>query len=281
LYKGLDLIGLQSESKENFTCIKTKYLFQTFRTIICIHDKRDAISNIIAKDKIWEERYLIKLFEFFLLYPHMNFIDVGANVGAYTMFVASLGRLVLAIECFKPNTDRIRNAVQIKKLQDKVTIIGNAIFSSSGYYLKMKSDPFNIGSQAIIVNSNVNQSNNDTSVVRTIRFDDILPLLEEKNIRDVVMKVDIQWSEIYLCLTGGKIFDYINIPVVIMEWDIGGYARYESHMRYILQFFFKRGYVPTADMCKILDEHDAFRSWPPDIYWMKIDRSKICRTGIQ
>ncbi len=270
----VNLIDLEKESKENISCIKTKYLLHIVQTTICLHDGRDAVSNIIAKEKIWEERYLIELFGFLIRYPQMNFIDAGANLGAYTMFAASFGRHVLAIECFKPNIDRIRKAVQIEKLQDKVTIIGNAIYAESGHYLKMKSDPFNVGSQAIIVNSNVNQSNNDTYVVKTIRFDDILPVLKEKNIRNAVMKVDIQWSEIYLCQTGSKVFDYVNIPVVLMEWDIG--ARHDERMRYVLKFFIGRGYVATADMCKLLDERDALRSWPSDIYWMKMNLSEIC-----
>jgi FkbM family methyltransferase len=149
----------------------------------------------------------------------MSFIDAGANIGTYTMFAASFGRLVLSIECFKPNIERIRKAVQIEKVQDKVILIGNAIFSQSGKYLQMKSDPYNVGSQAIIVDSNMNNSDTDMYVVKTIRFDDILPILKEKNIRNAVMKVDIQWSETFLCESGNETFDYVNIPVVLMEWD--------------------------------------------------------------
>jgi FkbM family methyltransferase len=270
----VDVIDLQKDSKDNFTCIKTKYLLHVVRTTICLHDTRDAVSNIILKDGIWEERFLIELFGFLMRYPEMSFIDVGANLGAYTMFAASFGKFVLAIECFKPNIERIRKAVQIEKVQDKVVLIGNAIFSESGKYLEMKSDPSNVGSQAIIVNSNMNNSHNGMYVVKTIRFDDILPVLKAKNIRNAVMKVDIQWSEVFLCETGGETFDYVNIPVVLMEWEIAPQNR--DRMRNILKFFIGRGYVATTDMCKILNEGDAFNSWPGDIYWMKMNRSEIC-----
>jgi FkbM family methyltransferase len=272
--KQVDIIDLQHDSKENFTCIKTKYLLHFVRTTICLHDDRDAVSNEIRTNRIWEERYLIELFGFLIRYPHMSFIDVGANLGGYTMFAASFGRLVLAIECFKPNINRIRKAVQIEKLQDKVVLIGNAIFSESGKYLQIKSDPYNVGSQAIIADSNMNHSINDMYVVKTIRFDDILPILKEKNIRNAVMKVDIQWAETYLCDTGNETFDYVNLPVVLMEWDSG--AHLHEAMRNVLQFFIGRGYVATADMCKVLNETDALESWPSDIYWMKMDRSEIC-----
>ncbi len=274
LSKHVDIIDLQENIEKNFTCIQTKYLLHIVRTTICLHDDRDVVSNIIRKDRIWEERYLIELFGFLIRYPQMNFIDVGANLGAYTMFAASFGRSVVAIECFKPNLDQIRKAVQIEKISDKVTLIGNAIFSESGKYLQIKSDPYNVGSQAIIVNSNMNHSRNDMYAVKTIRFDDILPILKERNIRNAVMKVDIQWAESFLCETGNETFDYVNIPVVLMEWD--PVPHYRDRMSLVLHFFIGRGYVPTEDMCKVLDESNAFQSWPGDIYWMKMNRSEIC-----
>ena len=169
----------------------------------------------------------------------------------------------------------IRKAVQIEKVQDKVVLIGNAIFSESGKYLKMKSDPFNVGSQAIIVDGDMNHSISDMYVVKTMRFDDILPVLQEKNIRSALMKVDIQWSESFMCETGGKIFDYVDIPIVLMEWD--PVPHYIGRIKTVLDFFIGRGYVPTADMCKILDQNGALnRSWPGDIYWVKKNQSELC-----
>jgi FkbM family methyltransferase len=272
--KSLNIIDLNETSKENITCIKSKHLLYHVQTTICLHDDRDAVSNIIRDNRVWEESYLVKLLDFLTRYPQMDFIDVGANLGVYTMLVASYGRFVVSIECFRPNIERVRRAIQIEKLQDRVVIVGNAIFNESGKYLKMESNPSNVGSQGIIVDDNSHQSKNDVYVVKTIRFDDILPVLKAKNIRNAVMKVDIQWSEMYLCATGAKIFDYVNIPVILMEWD--RVLRYRIPMAIVLQFLMGRGYVATKNMCEILDNSYAFRSWPSDIYWMKMNLSEIC-----
>ena len=270
----LNIIDMHAKSSENISCIKSKHLLHSTQTTICLHDERDAVSNIIRANGIWEEQFLIELFGFLLRYPEMNFIDAGANVGAYTMFVAALGRTVLSIECFKPNIQRIRRAVQMEKLEDKVIIVGNAIYNESGKYLKMKSDPTNVGSQAIIVDGGPSPPDDDMYTVKTMRFDDILPILKKKNMRNIVMKVDIQWSEIHLCATGGKVFDYANIPIILMEWDRG--PEYTTRMNSVLRFFIGRGYVATADMCKTLKEADAITSWPSDIYWVKLNQSEIC-----
>lgn len=270
----VNIIDLNEPSDDTIKCIKTKSLLHNVRTSICLHDERDAVSNIIAKDKIWEEKHLSELLSFLIRYPNVHFIDAGANVGVYTMFMAAFGRLVLSIECFKPNINRIRKAIQIEQLQNKVVLVGNAIFSDSGKYLKMKSDPFNIGSQAVITDSNASNTIDDMYTVRTIQFDDILPILVEKNMTTVIMKVDIQWSEIHLCHTGNKTFDLINIPIVLMEWDVG--ALHYARLRAVINYFIRRGYVPTSDMCSILKESDALGSWPSDVYWMKINMTEIC-----
>lgn len=269
----IDIIDLQEDSKQNFTCIKTKYLLHIVRTTICLHDK-DFISNLLLKEGIWEEHLLVKILGFLIRYPEMSFIDVGANIRTYTMFVASLGRFVLAIECFKPNIDRIRKAVQIEKAQGNVVLVGNAIFSESGQYLQLKHFPENFGGQEIIMNSTVNHSNNDIYAVKTVRFDDILPILQKKNIRNAIMKVDIQWSELFLCETGTETFHYVNLPIVLMEWAV--HVEYKDRMRVLLNCFIRRGYVATADMCKTLSENDAFHAWPVDIYWVKMNQSEIC-----
>lgn len=274
LSKHVNIINLREDTKENITCITTKYLLRIVRTTICLHDNRDALSNIIKKDRIWEERFLVEVLGLLIRYPQMSFIDTGANVGTYTMFVASFGRFVLSIECFKPNIERIRTAIQIEKVQDNVVLVGNAIFSESGKYLKMKSDPTNVGSQVVIPESNMNNLIDDMYAVKAMRFDDIFPILKEKNIRNAIMKVDIQWAEVFLCQTGNETFDYVNIPIVLMEWDKG--ANHKDRMVIVINFFKERGYLPTEDMCKVLVESEALTSWPSDIYWVKMNQSEIC-----
>jgi hypothetical protein len=50
LSKQVDIISFEGDSKLNITCIKTKHLLHLVRTITCLHDNRDAVSNIVMKD---------------------------------------------------------------------------------------------------------------------------------------------------------------------------------------------------------------------------------------
>ena len=270
----LNLVNLYEPIHENFTCVLTKYLLDIVQTTICVHSEIDSVSRSIIQQKIWEEAHLKRLFTFLIREPQFSLIDVGANIGTYTMFGAALRRFVVAIECFKPNLDRIRKAVQLGNYQKNVVLIGNAIYKESGKYLKIESVPDNIGGQSVITNNTMSYSDTDLYIVKTIRFDDILPVLKENGIREAIMKVDIQWSEIFLCETCQETFAYVNISVVFMEWAIRDI--YVRRMIKLLTCLSERGYYPTSDMCAILRYENAFVSWPSDVYWIKVGYSPRC-----
>ena len=73
--------------------------------------------------------------------PHMDMIDIGANIGGYTMFTAgALGRFTLAVDCYLPNIERIARAVQIQRVQNRVVLVQNAIYSKAGESLKIENE---------------------------------------------------------------------------------------------------------------------------------------------
>jgi hypothetical protein len=94
------------------------------------------------------------------------------------------------------------------------------------------------------------------------------------------MKVDIQLSEIFLCQSGYKIFDSINIVLVQMEWSDIKFKR--DHANFIINFFTKRNYLSVAtNNCQIFNSTNTnYTTWgtPHDIYWIKSNYYHICQT---
>ena len=263
----LDIVNLSSSIPANVSCLKTKPLANLIRTTVCVHSTTDYVSQNIMANKIWEEDRLTNLFRVLLREPTFSFIDVGANLGVYTMFAAALGRFVLAIECFRPNIIRIVKAIQLENAQDRVVLIGNAIFSATGQYVKLESIPSNIGSQAVLGNLSIAHPSTDPFIAKTIRFDDILPILKQRQVKGAMMKVDIEGSEHILCETGHQVFEQLNISVVQMEWQY--VQRFRVRGEIVLKFFEEHRYIPTLDMCQRLNPMEAFQRWPFDVYWMK------------
>ena len=268
-----NVINLYEAINENISCVKTKFLLNVVRTTICIHSTNELISRSIAQNKIWEEDELSRLFRVLIRDPGLSFIDVGANLGVYALFAATLNRFVIAIECFKPNVLRIAKAAQLEKIQHKLLLIENAIFSESGKYVQLESLPDNIGGQALIGNSSLDLPLNNTFTVKTIRFDDILPFLKMNDVQRAIIKIDIEGSEHFLCNTGHRIFQYLQIPVVLMEWQ--NIRKYKNRGNTVLRFFMDHGYIPTQNMNQKLVWTEAYKSWPWNVYWMNFNSSTM------
>ncbi|CAF2056853.1 unnamed protein product [Rotaria magnacalcarata] len=270
----LNIIDLNIRIVENFTCFKTNRLFQVIRTTICVHNRTDFVSAYYYGNSIYEQDALHLLFRIFLKYQHLGLIDVGANIGTYTMFAAAMNRFVIAIECFRPNYMRIVKAIQMEKLQQNVILIGNALYSQSGHKLSLSQDPTNIGGQAIYDSSPINKSLDNPYVVKTMRFDDLLPIIKETKKRSFLLKADIEGSEYHIFESGKQVLDYIDIPIIFMEWDKIRY--HKARATNIINFLTTRQYIATIDTCKQVNATVPIEQWPVNIFWTKMNGSEIC-----
>jgi len=277
LSPNVQIVNLSESVNGNFECIKTKTLLNYISTNICLHDgKQDvAVSNSYrAKDTIWEEREVKRILQLLIRHPHLDFIDIGANIGAYTMYAAALGRFVLAVDCFGPNLDRIHRSVQLTNVANRVVLIQNAIFSRSGDLLRLSYDFSNIGGQELDASKKHNQSaTNDPYIVKTIQFDDLAPILISHGVRGAIIKIDIEGSESFVVESGSRIFDLFEIPFIQMEWFKIRY--HPERVKVVLDFFAQRNYDPMTFSCELL-KSDQNETWPGDMCWIKRHVTGFC-----
>ena len=275
----IQIINVTEKINTEFRCIKTKTLLNYVSTSICLHDpEKDVFVSSAFRDQttIWEEGGVSHILQLLLRHPHLDFIDIGANIGTYTMYAASLGRFVLAIDCFGPNVQRLHRAVQLANVDNRVLLIQNAIFSRSGELLRLSNEARNIGGQAI--NPSKYEANNqsvinDPYLVKTIQLDDLLPLLTSRGIRGAIMKIDIEGSESFVVESGRRIFDTLEIPFVQMEWM--NVRQFPERVEIILKFFSKRNYQPLTLACQPLNV-TLIAAWPDDLFWIKKNSSGFC-----
>lgn len=278
------IIDLTIPVERKLPCVKTKTLLRNLTTIICLHQrKKDRyISGAFHNStSIWEENQVIRILELLIRHPHLHFIDLGANIGTYTIFAASLGRFVLAVDCFLPNIVRLTRAIQLNHLSDHVVLVHNALFTRSGQLLRLSVDTTNIGGQGILLSSNYsrpyrltsNLSTNNPYIVKTIIFDELLPILVARGIRSALIKMDIEGSESFVIEGGSRLFDTLDIPFVQMEWKI--VRRYTDRANIILDFFQQRNYDPMTTACDLL-KLDEYNLWPDEIYWLRRNITNFC-----
>ncbi len=278
------ILDLTATTNIKFQCIKTKTLLNNLTTHICLHQrKKDMyISGAFENStSVWEEVQVTRILQLLIRHPHLHFIDIGANIGTYTMFVAALGRFVLAIDCFAPNLVRLRRAVQLANVSHRVVLVQNALYTHSGQSLPLSVDTKNIGGQAIYPFHNYsgkhhtgkNVSTQNPYIVKTITFDDVLPILAVHGIGAALLKIDIEGSESFVVESGSRVFDAVDIPFVQMEWKI--VRQYDARARIILKFFSERDYNPMTSSCHLLNLREH-KLWPEEIYWLKGNASDFC-----
>jgi FkbM family methyltransferase len=192
------------------------------------------------------------------------------------MYAASLGcSNVISIECFRPNIERIRRAIQLEHVQQRVILIPRALYNKSNIYLSLRANiRNNIGSQRLT--NEVSKNDKDPFVVKTIRFDDLISIVNERNISNAIIKIDIETSEHFLCLTGQLMFDQINIPFVMMEW--ANIKTISTKANLIRDFFVNRHYLPyNSETCQPQKEIDYGLWKSQDIYWIKKSYEHLCQ----
>ena len=275
----LQIINVSDPTDGDFKCMATKVLLNHISTNICLYDAQKDVyvsTSFRGTESIWEEEGVTRILKLLLRHPNLDFIDIGANIGTYTMYAASLGRFVLAIDCFAPNINRIHRAAQLANVANRVVLVQNAIFTQSGQLLGLSDDATNVGGQEIDVSMNQthNQSTKgDPYIVKTIRLDEVVPILIARGVRGAIMKVDIEGTESFVVESGSQIFDTFDIPFVQMEWL--KVRHYPARVQVILDFFAERNYDPRTFSCDLLNPVQHM-TWPVDMCWIKRNVSNFC-----
>ena len=254
----------ERDSHPTAECVTLKYIMRT--VTICTFDlERDqVISKFIHVKGMWEGRLVNSIARFLMENPDVEFLDLGCNIGVYTLVAAHIGRKVVAVDPLVENLELLSKSLSLGQLHDKVTLIWNAI---SDQYSKvtLTDHAGNMGGKAIRNLTDEDNGNADLTIVHTIRLDDLIPLFRGKR---VVLKMDIETKEYDALLGGVLFFDSIDIPLIQLE--INWHKNKASGLK-IFEFLSSRNYQGLIDYnYKEPLEISKISSWPPDIYFVKL-----------
>ncbi|XP_074646751.1 uncharacterized protein LOC141902770 [Tubulanus polymorphus] len=205
-----------SAEEEKYECVP--FITIKGNTPICIYDpvKSDRfISGSLKRTGTWEP-HITKLFESILENDRsLNFIDIGANIGVYSLTALKHNRRVVAVDANPNNAKHVRHSVKLGEFENMITLVINAISDSYGY-MKVKLDGI-ISREKNIGGAHVYEANkSDELAVKSIYMDDLLEVI---NFNRAVMKIDVEASEDKALSHSAKYFSTIDIPYVFMEWQ--------------------------------------------------------------
>ena len=206
-------------------------------------DPQDHIFRVLRETGGFYEPELLGALQG-LLAPGDVVVDVGANIGNHTVFFAGVcGCSVIAVEPAPAALDLLRQNVASNGLEDKVTIVAQALASEKGHGRIVAPDnTHNLGLNSV----ELGDGDVDVSTL-----DDLC-----RDISPKLIKIDVEGMELAV-LRGGRGVIEEHKPAVCAE--AGSIPEFES----LLNFLAPDGYL-AADVYNFTPTH-IFRAFADDV----------------
>ena len=164
--------------------------------LICLHKENELLSNSIRKYKIWEPN-ITDIWINILKDSNKDelVVDVGANIGYYSLLSAAFGFNCYSFEPEKENLKRFKSSIMLNLFYNKIKIFENIVYKESNIKLDLKRVPGKNKNNGCLSISNVfNKIDNivDTGNNLSIKLDDVIS--NDKKI--CILKIDVEGAEL-------------------------------------------------------------------------------------
>ncbi|GAA3975266.1 FkbM family methyltransferase [Mucilaginibacter dorajii] len=189
------------------------------------------------------------------LRPEDIFLDVGANVGSYTLLASGICQAKsITIEASKNTAEITQKNINLNKLQDKVTLINAAAGATNGTLNFSKNQDT---TNHIISNNEL--ANTDVETVNVISVDS-LTIIE----KPALIKIDVEGFETEVLNGMVNTLKQPSLKAIIIELNGSG-ARYgfneeKIHQNLLLNGFEPYQYDPFARALTILDSFGNYNT---------------------
>jgi FkbM family methyltransferase len=266
---------LNQENNYDFQCVQMRF---TPPAPVCLYPlhKDIYVSASLANYGTWEAGMVQQYQRWLEEHPGSGVIDVGANLGVYSLVAAAMGRHIVSVEPNIENVHRYHKAIRQGQLQDRIVLLQNAVGDSAGV-AKIVYSGNNQGDTRMKKQDGANVENsaydNEQAYTKMITMDDLLLFCDFK---EAIMKIDIQGFEHRAFVHADRLFSNVQIHKVLMEWDMmkpifqkkGLDVEEYELVEAMISFFIDRGYTPK-NWDRVTLSRDSWNEWPFDIVWHK------------
>lgn len=189
------------------------------------------ISRDILKMGSYEDYNVETIIKYMEKFPDAVFLDLGANIGSFSIPIAALGYRVIAVECLRSSVMRLCASMEAAKVTDKMTIVYN-VMNDKHEKVSLKTETGNIGMTYVV------NMTSGSEPIDTILLDD---LLEVFNLQQVIMKMDVHQYEDIVLNGGQMFFKKVKVEAVLMEFVHHQDDRYDNDGKFIVNFMSLHG----------------------------------------
>ncbi|XP_067677727.1 uncharacterized protein [Haliotis asinina] len=263
----LDKYNLDKRYGWDYRCVFLRVPMKQ-QPMICINDPEldKPVSSSLAETGLYEGKMLGFFLEILYSDITLQAVDLGANLGLYSIAAAAIARPVLAVEPNPHNVHPFHKSVKMNRFQKYVTLVTNCLSDRYKLVQLIYNKMGNLGDTKTV---EVTESmlNNDIvsveDVVRTVQMDDLIQAMTFKR---AVVKVDIQGDEVRMFRGAQRFFKAVHVRYVLMHWyymdDPKGYD-------YIYRFLKDRNYLPNYSPHGRVISEEAMKEDQSIVVWIK------------
>ncbi|XP_053397537.1 uncharacterized protein LOC123552025 isoform X2 [Mercenaria mercenaria] len=232
--------------------------------------KDDVIPGEIHRTGQWEPHVTQKLYYILKQDSHITFIDIGANIGYFSLLAASVGQAVVSVEPWTQNIEKLRNSIQKNKFEDKITILNNAVSNDRRVIHIHRPYKYNPGATRLLSDATVTGPNVFSAA--TITLND---LANYSHTKDIVIKIDIEGNECRALEKSNEIFDKFNVLFISMEWVVMRMFENETgtpcpreNIDQMVKMLTKRNFEPFSFLNDVPLNPKKYEEWKEtELYW--------------
>ena len=238
--------------EDKIKLIDTKFENITFNMFV--YRTGDAVSNVLINQKAWELKEtfkLLKALNFYSKKKNINtndiyIIDIGANVGWYSIIFGKYGYKIISFEPSKINNYILKKNFCLNK-EINLTIINKGLYDEEKKCF-LYNHINNIGNGFVKCELNQNLTNSfiKTGEIILTKLNNYLPFFMDKDL--VLIKLDVEGAERKAIDGGIELISKYHIPFIYMEFTPSFLIRLNSDPKEFLQLFVDNGYkISTLD----------------------------------
>lgn len=204
--------------------------------------KSDYVSGFIHRDGCWECDLLKKMLHALSSYPDSYFLDIGGNIGMWTLAAANVQKETFTFEPLKENYSRFCESVNKNSFNDRVHLLTIAATQTEQVF-RLKIPRKNMGGTSVVpvtADDAEKVSRDGVNIIKGVSIDSLnLP-----TDRPVVMKMDVEGHELQALLGALEFMREADIVHLSIEHRTAKLQEQRDKWLAVFKLLSSKGLVP-------------------------------------